>query len=146
MSLYVIDTSVFNKLFLDEEGREETLLLFKYASKGEILLTAPHLLYYEVIATAQYYNLPIQTISELLDNQLSNNLKLTEPTKEERTKALEIIQTGHKRSGFPSIYDATFHGMAIVQNGTFVTADKKHYAKAKELGHILLLDELKGIL
>ena len=73
MPLYIIDSSVFNKLYLEEPGRDIALMIFEQASKGNINLLAPQLLYYEVIATAQYYKLPIGSISQLLDQQIKNN-------------------------------------------------------------------------
>jgi predicted nucleic acid-binding protein len=52
------------------------------------------------------------------------------------------ISTGHIKSGYPSIYDALFHAMALCNKAVFVTADKHHYAKTQILGNICLLSEL----
>lgn len=139
MALHIIDSSVFNKLYLKEEGREEALYFFERSAKREATLLAPTLLYYEVISTAQFYRLPLETIKDLLEEQITSTLILVEPQVEHRSKALQIIQQGHSKSGFPSIYDAIFHALAIVENGTLITADKKYYAKTKTLGHIKLL-------
>lgn len=139
MALYIIDSSVFNKLYLQEEGREEALYFFERSAKREATLLAPTLLYYEVISTAQFYRLPIGVIEDLLEEQITSTLILVEPQIEHRSKALQIIQRGHLKSGFPSIYDAIFHALAIVEKGTLITADKKYYSKVKALGHIQLL-------
>lgn len=144
MPLYVVDSSVFNKLYLEEEGREESLLLFDQAARGNSTLLAPNLLYYEVIATAQYYRLPIDAIVQLLEEQTYYNLALIEPTREQWDKAIEIIKIGHPKSGYPSIYDSIFHAIAIVENGTLVTADRKYFVKTSQEGYIIMLDELRS--
>lgn len=53
--------------------------------------------------------------------------------------AFEIIEK------FPKIsfYDASYHALAISENATFLTCDKKYYEKTKKLGHIVLLKDFK---
>lgn len=53
MQRYVIDSSVFNKLYLDEPDRDKAQRLFVKAAATEIMLFAPDLLYLEVVNTAQ---------------------------------------------------------------------------------------------
>ena len=142
MHLYIIDTSVFNKLYLNEEGREKAILLFEKAAQGQFTLVAPFLLYYEVVATAQYYRLPIQMVVELLESQIKHNLTLIEPDQNHRKKAIEMIQIGHPKSGYPSIYDSIFYAIAIVEGGILISADRKHFMKTRQMGHVLLLSEV----
>lgn len=54
--------------------------------------------------------------------------------------AFEIIEK------FPKIsfYDASYHALAISEEATFVTCDKKYYEKTKKLGHIILLKDFKS--
>ena len=52
-----------------------------------------------------------------------------------------IVSDGQKNSGFPSLYDSVYHALAINNNCHFVTADKRHEAKTKQFGHIVLLDQ-----
>jgi len=40
-----------------------------------------------------------------------------------------------------SFYDASYHALAISENATFLTCDKKYYEKTKRLGHIKLLKD-----
>jgi len=61
MQRYVIDSSVFNKLYLDEPDRDKAQRLFVKAAATEIMLLAPDLLYLEVLNTAQRCGLPIVT-------------------------------------------------------------------------------------
>jgi predicted nucleic acid-binding protein len=56
-------------------------------------------------------------------------------------KAIDITQQGHPQSGYPSIYDSVFHAMAICNDATLVTADRRHYEKTKQLGHIIQLKD-----
>ena len=62
MQRYVIDSSVFNKLFLDEVDRDEAQQLFIQAAAGQVILLAPDLLYLEVINTAQRCGVPLEGV------------------------------------------------------------------------------------
>lgn len=142
MSIYVIDSSVFNKLYLDEPDRLLAQKLMMDAANGSISLLAPDLLFLEVVNTAQRLGVPVDSVVELLDN--TRYLMEVRPvTEHERNKALEIIYNGHKKSGYPSIYDAVFHAMAICNDATFITADKRHYEKTKQLGYVALLKDYR---
>lgn len=67
MQRYVIDSSVFNKLYLDEVDRDKAQQLFIQAASGEVMLFAPDLLYIEVVNTAQRCGVPIDDVLELLE-------------------------------------------------------------------------------
>ena len=80
-------------------------------------------------------------VVELLEAQ-KYLLEMRPSSDAERKKALQIIMQGHEKSGYPSIYDALFHAMALCNNAIFVTADKRHFAKTQQLGSVCLLSEL----
>jgi len=141
MQRYVIDSSVFNKLYLDEADRDKAQQLFVQAAAGDAMLLAPDLLYLEVVNTAQRCGVPVKSVVDLLEAQ-QYLLDMRAVTAEERKKAIQIMANGHVKSGYPSIYDALFHAMALCNNAVFITADKRHYAKTKTLGSICLLSEL----
>ena len=141
MQRYVIDSSVFNKLFLDEVDRDKAQQLFIQAAAGRILLLAPDLLYLEVINTAQRCGVPLKGVVELLEAQ-KYLLEMRTVSEIERKTALQIIAQGHAKSGYPSIFDALFHAMALCNGAIFVIADKKHYTKTQILGSVCLLSEL----
>ena len=61
------------------------------------------------------------------------NLKITK-------LAFEIIEKFSKIS----FYDASYHALAISENATFVTCDKKYYEKTKKLGHVILLKDFNS--
>jgi predicted nucleic acid-binding protein len=142
MQRYVIDSSVFNKLYLDEADRDKAQQLFIKAASGEVMLFAPDLLYLEVVNTAQRCGVPIDGVVELLEAQ-RYLMQLRAVTNDERKQALQIIASGHDKSGYPSIYDAIFHAMALCNRAVLVTADKRHYAKTQMLGSINLLSGLR---
>lgn len=140
-NLIVLDSSVFNKLYLNERDRDRAIALFRKAAFGDLKLIAPGLLFYEVVHTAQKHKVPIKKIVHLLKRQTEHNLTLMEPSAEHIEKALEIVEVGHPKSGYPSIYDSIFHAMAIVEDGIFLTADSRHQSKTKHIGNIKLLSE-----
>lgn len=142
MQRYVIDSSVFNKLYLDELDRDKAQQLFIKAASGEVTLFAPDLLYLEVVNTAQRCGVPIDGVVDLLEAQ-RYLMQLRAVTNDERKQALQIIASGHDKSGYPSIYDAIFHAMALCNRAVLVTADKRHYAKTQMLGSINLLSGLR---
>jgi predicted nucleic acid-binding protein len=141
VKLLIIDSSVFNKLYLEEPDSEQALALFERATRREFSLQAPDLLYLEVISTANSYQIPIDFVTQLLDFQTRHLLPLRPLNRAEMKKAIDITQQGHPQSGYPSIYDSVFHAMAICNDATLVTADRRHYEKTKQLGHIIQLKD-----
>ena len=121
-------TARCSKLYLDELDRDKAQQLFIKAASGEVMLFAPDLLYLEVVNTAQRCGVPIDGVVELLEAQ-RYLMQLRAVTNDERKQALQIIASGHNKSGYPSIYDALFHAMALCNEAILVTADKRHYAK-----------------
>ncbi len=87
MNTLVIDTSVFNKLFLDEADSDDVVTLFDKARDAPLRLLAPDLLYLEVINTANTYRLPIQQIIELIEFQTRHllTLKITDCSRAEKS-------------------------------------------------------------
>lgn len=145
MKQLVIDTSVFNKLYLEEADSDQAVALFKRAASHEFELQAPDLLYIEVISTANSYKLPIEHIIRLLDFQTRHLMPLRPLSRTEMRKAIEITQQGHPQSGYPSIYDSVFHAMAICNNAILVTADRRHYEKTRQWKNIMQLRDINNV-
>ncbi len=141
MQRYVIDSSVFNKLYLEETDRDKAQYLFIQAAEKKAQLFAPDLLFLEVVNTAQRCGVPIQEVVELLEIQ-EYLMPIRTINKQEQKMALQIISQGHPNSGYPSIYDSVFHAMAICNDAVFITADKRHNEKTKQLGSIRLLNNV----
>ena len=60
-------------------------------------------------------------------------------------KAIEICEAAHKKSGFPSFNDSSYHALAILNDCQFITADKRHISKTQKIGHTILLSDWKNI-
>jgi predicted nucleic acid-binding protein len=142
MQRYVIDSSVFNKLYLDEVDRDKAQYLFVLAAENKVQLLAPDLLFLEVVNTAQRCRVPVNEVVELLEAQ-KYLMEIRAINRQEQKQALQIVSQGHSKSGYPSIYDSVFHAMAICNDAVFMTADKRHYEKTKQLGSIALLNGIK---
>jgi len=142
---FVIDNSVFAKLFLEETGREDALMLIKYATRHDLTILAPDFFVSEFLSTVRAKEIDFNSAYGILEMQLKLGMKLINLNKLILEKALEISQMGHKKSGFPSVYDALYHGLAILNDCCFITADRKHQVKTRQLGHLILLEDWKTL-
>jgi predicted nucleic acid-binding protein len=142
MQRYVIDSSVFNKLYLDEVDRDKAQYLFIQAAENKAELFAPDLLFLEIVNTAQRCGVPTGEVVDLREAQ-KYLMQVRAINEQEQKMALQIIGQGHPNSGYPSIYDSVFHAMAICNDAVFITADKRHYEKTKQLGFIKLLNDVE---
>lgn len=137
--MIIIDANVFAKLFIEEHDSAIAREFFKKSIETDTVLLAPSLFSYEVLQIAAYYQHPFAHTLELLHDYQAYNLELIELKQEHWLAAEKLIATGHKNSGSPSLYDSSYHALAIEKEGFFLTADKRHMAKTKSFGHIKLL-------
>lgn len=142
----VLDSCVFCKLFLQEPDREQAIALIKALGSEHYAIVVPHLFFYEVMAVATYSKFDLDKVMALLDAYQKSYLQLITPDIEMLKTALAMTDSGHPKSGYPSFYDALYHALALCLNCPFITADKKHYEKTKQLGSIVLLDDWVSIL
>ena len=150
MKKIIVDTSVTVKLFLEEEGSDLADKVFEQAKNGEILLFAPTLTSYEVLNTLVKENIQNDEIQKhllmLKDYTEAKILNIVDYSETLALKILEIATIDTKGKGHISSYDATFHALAILKQGIFLTADKKHYEKTKELvGFVVLLNDFFSV-
>jgi len=141
----VLDSCVFNKLFLEEDDRDQAIELIKELTNKNYQVIVPSLFLYEVLTIASVSNFPTQQAYQLITQYQTANLKLIELDSSCILKAIEICETGHKKSGFPSFYDASYHALAILNNCIFITADNRHISKTAQFGHIVLLKDWKSL-
>lgn len=139
--MIVVDASVFNKLFLREDDRHQAIALFTTCIESDIQLAAPDILIYEAMSAAVRFAVPIGEVYQILAIQRSAGLRLIGPSLSVLTLAQEIAAAGHPKSGYPDIYDSIYHALALEHSGTFITADHRHFAKAKQFGGIALLED-----
>lgn len=137
--IYVVDASVFNKLYLDEPDKDQVKAFFRHCGEHRVETIAPTLLLFETYRTALHFGLPVSVPLSVVEGLGGLGFSLVEPGPEVWEKAYEIASSGHPKSGYPDPEDSLYHALAVIQGGTFITADRRHVAKAKGFGHICVL-------
>jgi len=145
MNNVVLDSCVFSKLFLQEPDHQEAVELITELSQRNITVLVPSLFLYEVLSIAAASPFPVKNAYALITQYQSANLNIVELDEKTILKTIDICAHGHKKSGFPSFYDASYHALAISNECQFITADKKHIAKAKTFGNVTLLQDWRGL-
>ncbi len=133
------------KLLFDEFDSHEAKVFFKTCALSETQLLVPELFKYEIAEVTRYFNTPLSKTLALFDAHQQSILTVIAPTQDIWLHAEKITQTGHQKSGYPSIYDSIYHALAIKENATFITADKRHFNKSKSFGHIELLEDWEKV-
>ena len=142
MTQYVIDTSVFMKLFLEEEDSDTALAFFVDANAHGDSLLIPPLFQSEFLSVVRSQQIDFALAYDILADYLQTNMVQVDYSRELMSQALEIAAHGHSKSGYPSIYDSIYHALAIINNCDFITADTRHYSKTKTLGHVRLSEDV----
>src|SRR5918992_2638543 len=137
MKLVVPDVSVLLKWALPEEGEPwvgEALRLRDDFETGRADLLVPSLWYYEAgnVLALHYAESAADRLAVLVGLRLS----VAEPNEMWRVKTLDLT----KMHGV-TFYDASYHALAILHNGVFVTSDEKYLRKASAAGYILHLKD-----
>lgn len=141
----VLDSNIFNKLFLKENDRQQAIDLILNLGEKDYQIVVPNLFLYEVLSVATISDYPTKAVHDLLRQHQKTNLKLVDIDKLTIEKAMDITEEGHPKSGYPSFYDATYHALAIRLTCQFVTADKRHKNKATNFGYITILSDWESI-
>ena len=132
--ILVLDASVLIKwIILETEGRALVEEMKIQYLKGEIGIHIPGFALWEV---NNYLGRNNSSIAITLFSQLQMyHFEEHHLTLEVTSIAFEIMHSTPKIS----FYDASYHALALSTGGTFVTADKGYYNKAKKWKHIKLL-------
>jgi len=141
----VLDSCVFCKLFLDEHDHKDAVELITELSIKNYQVLAPSLFLYEVLSVAGVSSFSLDKAQTLITQYQLANLDIVELDQLTITKAIEICKQGHKKTGFPSFYDASYHALAIRNECQFITADKRHVSKTKSFGHVILLRDWRRV-
>lgn len=144
--MIVIDSNVFIKLFKKEADYETAKEFLNYVLTHNIPLYAPDLFKYEVIGIAQKFGFEIPKIQTLITSYENSILSIEAPISKVWQSAISMIQEGHPKSGYPSIYDSVYHCFTLEKGFLFITADDRHIKKTKKFGGIVLLRDWKIIL
>lgn len=133
--LLIIDTSVILKWFFFEENRDNALRIRDDFLRKNVRLGMPAHCLFEAgnIVGLKLPEEALLVISEIKMMSIYEYPLTLEVSK----KSLDIMKKFPKTS----FYDAVYHALAIENNGTFVTADKKYHDATKSLKHIRLLEK-----
>lgn len=140
----VIDSCVFNKLFLDEDDSETAIEFLAHAKKFRFRLGAPSIFLYEVLAVAASRSFGAQAAYGLIETFMQTGFEITELGGSTVKNAIDIANTGHPKTGYPTFYDSAYHAFALERGGIFLTSDQRHIAKAASHGSVALLKEWKS--
>ncbi|KYH39484.1 MAG: twitching motility protein PilT [Candidatus Bathyarchaeota archaeon B26-2] len=129
----VIDASVVTKWYSEEEKTDKAVQYKNRHVKGEVEVTAPALLLYEVANALNYKpDFTEEDVKDAINALIDLSLSIEQPTKEIMEKTVFIARRYNI-----SIYEASYIALAEILNVTLVTADEKLREKVK--GHPLVL-------
>ncbi len=137
--MFVLDASVILKWFIEEGGSKKAVLLKDAHARGEITITVPDLLILEASNVLRHNSAfsqskTIECIKYLYDLKLDIVTPVLDIT-------IATIQLAYKRN--ITFYDAIYIALAQELEFQYVTADKKLYAKVKDLSFVTLLKDIK---
>lgn len=139
MRLVVPDASVILKWVLPSDAEPDAaaaLRLRDAAAAGKLALRAPALWLYEV-GNILTRNFPAQALA-LLESLIAFGIPEGNAWEPWRKQAVTLV-----RDYRVTFYDAAYHALALVEHGTFITADKKYFAKTEQAGAVALLAEFR---
>lgn len=143
MSLTVIDASVFNKLFLDEPDRPLVFEFFEHAVSEGVPVGAPELLKLEACQCALHFGYEFSRPLEILEAYTAGGFQWVNLGTQHWQLAEKMSKDGNRKSGYPGLIDSLYHASAILAEGTFLTADKRHASKVQKYGYVTLLENWK---
>lgn len=144
LSHIVLDSGAYAKLFLQEEGRDDLLELLKFIGEQKITVLCPDIFLFEVLSIAAQNSIPLKETLKHIRSFEASYLRITALSDPELELAMKMAEDGHEKSGYPSIYDSAYHVLAIANDGVFITADKRHIAKARQYGHVALIEDWRS--
>ena len=133
----VIDASVTIKWFVPDDGAEDdadkAIQIFKAIQKSSLSPVQPVHWQAEVIAV----------LSRIQAKECKQSIQLLDILEFPVWDGLETYQLASEIAIKLNhhLFDTLYHAVALKQHASLITADKKYYHKAKELGNILLLSE-----
>jgi len=136
--MFVIDTSVVAKWFIEEKDSAKAILLKENHVAGKDILIAPDLLIYElanVLLFSKLFN--PEEIERCLKDMFELEIDFVNPSADFVFSAIELACDKHI-----SIYDASYLAIANELNIKLITADEKLYNSAKVLQCIELISHI----
>lgn len=134
---FVPDANIFLSYIVDKDDSSEMARVFSHdLLMGTIACVVPSIWAYEIC----------NRLSRLRDEDFEESQSLFNTfrrffTIQELNNDLIATAYGITVRHPVSFYDATYHALALLNQGTFITLDKKYYEQTKKLKHILLLKD-----
>jgi predicted nucleic acid-binding protein len=142
--MIVVDASVLVKLFKREEDSDLARSFVDHMLDSGQGYLAPSIVIYESLSAALHVELPLDEIGSLFNEFREFGLAIEEPTVKELALAEKIARSRAPGGGYPALFDSIYHAMAIERGGTFVTADERHFRKAKQFGRVIMLSDWRA--
>lgn len=139
------DANVFSKLVCIEDDTPQAKEFFKYCLRKNHRLIVPELFKYEIASVSKKKQTDLMKTLDMYEAQVNTIMTVASPSRDVWEQAEIITKEGHPKSGYPSIYDSIYHALAIKLEATFLTSDKKHFAKTKQFKNICLLENWETI-
>lgn len=144
-SIIVLDANILIKILHQEHDTDEANGLLQACTKRQVTVLVPEHFFYEVTNVCNHLDIEIARVLDLYEALKSSILTVAAPQRDTWLLAEKIAGQGHRKSGFPSMYDSIYHALAIHAEGVFVTADKRHFEKAQSFEHICQLKDWRGL-
>ena len=137
MKIIVPDASVLLKWVLPGQEEQDTapaLHLRHLAVNGKVILKVPPLWLYEVgnTLTRRFAEQAAALLQSLIEFDFAEAAHTTQWLEQ----AFVLTRKYHV-----TFYDAAYHALALVEKGTFITADAKYVHKAKKAGSVVALQD-----
>ncbi|MBI4237201.1 MAG: type II toxin-antitoxin system VapC family toxin [Deltaproteobacteria bacterium] len=143
--LIVLDASVVLTLLLNEPAAADVAALLHLFVRGRITCLVPALLSYEIANALQQKSVSRSDgviATTLYAQWMAFRIPQRDPQPQETAMAFRILGTTRRQT----YYDAVYHAMAIVQQGTLLTADRRYARAASTHGHLLTLDTVPPLI
>lgn len=133
MKWIVVDASVVVRAVSDKNSRvsKKFFKLKERILKKDVYLFSPPIFWVECANALRFSTKNEKRSKKYLREIFELPIHLTQPTSKSVMRALEI---SHQVSD--TVYNSWYHITALWLGATFITADKKYYNKAKEIGSI----------
>lgn len=138
----VLDTSVVIKWFRQGEVlADQALALRKAYLDGQITITVPSLLAYELTNVLRYKrDLTTGQVQDAVQSLFDMRLEWLLPSSVAMRRAVEIAR-GHETT----VYDATFAALAETLEATFITADERLVRRLEILPFVRFLGHVEDV-
>lgn len=134
MKQYVIDTSVIMK-YLTNKDSAAGVWFSKALKDKQTKLLSSDLFHFEVANVIRYSPTPQENMSEQIIAALSLPIKIVKISDKGFSKIAKMAKENET-----TVYDTSYHFLAISRDGIFVTCDRDYFRKSKHLGYINLLN------